>query len=64
MGFFLACGQSLDGDLIDCVLSTSQPAFDHPLLKNHTIEVCFKLSPKSFTNENHCSNYWSVMGFF
>ncbi|KAH9570557.1 hypothetical protein CY35_02G046700 [Sphagnum magellanicum] len=30
--------QSLDGDLIDCVLSTSQPAFDHPLLKNHTIE--------------------------
>ncbi|CAK9227767.1 unnamed protein product [Sphagnum troendelagicum] len=30
--------QSPDGDLIDCVLSTLQPAFEHPLLKNHTIE--------------------------
>lgn len=31
--------QSGDGDLIDCVMSTLQPAFDHPLLRNHTIEV-------------------------
>jgi len=25
--------QSPDGDLIDCVLSHQQPAFDHPLLR-------------------------------
>lgn len=31
--------QSGDGDLIDCVMRTLQPAFDHPLLRNHTIEV-------------------------
>ncbi|KAI5407125.1 hypothetical protein KIW84_053398 [Lathyrus oleraceus] len=28
--------QSPDGDLIDCVLSHQQPAFDHPKLKGHT----------------------------
>ncbi|MCH97243.1 hypothetical protein A2U01_0018236, partial [Trifolium medium] len=27
---------SLDGDLIDCVLTHQQPAFDHPKLKGHT----------------------------
>ncbi|WVZ20732.1 hypothetical protein V8G54_008054 [Vigna mungo] len=27
---------SPDGDLIDCVLSHQQPAFDHPKLRNHT----------------------------
>ncbi|CAH8265916.1 unnamed protein product [Arabidopsis lyrata] len=31
--------KSEDGDIIDCVPITSQPAFDHPLLKNHTIQV-------------------------
>ncbi|CAN6979014.1 unnamed protein product [Brassica oleracea var. botrytis] len=28
-----------DGDIIDCVPITKQPAFDHPLLKNHTIQM-------------------------
>ncbi|GMH01574.1 hypothetical protein Nepgr_003413 [Nepenthes gracilis] len=27
--------QSLDGDLIDCVLADQQPAFDHPQLRGH-----------------------------
>ena len=31
--------QSPDGDIIDCVDINKQPAFDHPLLKNHTIQV-------------------------
>lgn len=31
--------QSPDGDIIDCVHITKQPAFDNPLLKNHTIQV-------------------------
>ncbi|XP_050289731.1 uncharacterized protein LOC126727867 [Quercus robur] len=28
-----------DGDIIDCVDIYQQPAFDHPLLKNHTIQM-------------------------
>lgn len=31
--------QSPDGDIIDCVHMSHQPAFDHPHLKNHTIQV-------------------------
>ncbi|XP_010527570.1 PREDICTED: uncharacterized protein LOC104804903 [Tarenaya hassleriana] len=31
--------KSPDGDIIDCVHITNQPAFDHPLLKNHTIQM-------------------------
>ncbi|CAL5066522.1 unnamed protein product [Urochloa decumbens] len=30
--------ESPDGDIIDCVHISHQPAFDHPLLKNHTIQ--------------------------
>lgn len=31
--------QSGDGDIIDCVDIKKQPAFDHPLMKNHVIKV-------------------------
>ncbi|WOK96888.1 hypothetical protein Cni_G05596 [Canna indica] len=31
--------QSEDGDIIDCVDIYKQPAFDHPLLRNHIIEM-------------------------
>ncbi|XP_040956028.1 uncharacterized protein [Gossypium hirsutum] len=31
--------QSEDGDIIDCVDIYKQPAFDHPALKNHVIQV-------------------------
>ncbi|KAG6487206.1 uncharacterized protein LOC122010976 [Zingiber officinale] len=31
--------QSADGDVIDCVDIYKQPAFDHPLLKNHIIKM-------------------------
>uniref|UniRef100_A0A0D3CIJ5 Neprosin activation peptide domain-containing protein n=1 Tax=Brassica oleracea var. oleracea TaxID=109376 RepID=A0A0D3CIJ5_BRAOL len=30
--------KTVDGDIIDCVPIHSQPAFDHPLLRNHTIQ--------------------------
>ncbi|TVU23361.1 hypothetical protein EJB05_25721, partial [Eragrostis curvula] len=30
---------SANGDIIDCVHISKQPAFDHPLLKNHTIQL-------------------------
>ncbi|KAF5777054.1 putative neprosin [Helianthus annuus] len=31
--------KSPDSDIIDCVRISDQPAFDHPLLKNHTIKM-------------------------
>ncbi|CAM8878908.1 unnamed protein product [Rhodiola kirilowii] len=31
--------KSPDGDIIDCVRMSHQPAFDHPFLKNHTIQL-------------------------
>ncbi|KAJ1276955.1 hypothetical protein BS78_05G256400 [Paspalum vaginatum] len=31
--------ESLDGDIIDCVPISKQPAFDHPSLHNHTIQM-------------------------
>lgn len=31
--------QSPDGDIIDCVPISKQPAFDHPFLKDHKIQV-------------------------
>ncbi|CAF1804578.1 unnamed protein product [Brassica napus] len=38
---------SEDGDIIDCVPIHSQPAFDHPLLKNHTIQMRPSFIPES-----------------
>ncbi|KAM7260691.1 hypothetical protein ACFE04_011364 [Oxalis oulophora] len=38
-----------DGDIIDCVKLYDQPAFDHPLLNNHTIQ----LSPTSYPESGH-----------
>ncbi|XP_057477853.1 uncharacterized protein LOC130765448 [Actinidia eriantha] len=31
--------QSEDGDIIDCIHIYKQPAFDHPALRNHTIQM-------------------------
>ncbi|KAF5198454.1 tRNA-splicing ligase RtcB [Thalictrum thalictroides] len=31
--------KSPDGDIIDCIHVSNQPAFDHPLLQNHTIQM-------------------------
>ncbi|KAL0862159.1 hypothetical protein Bca101_041277 [Brassica carinata] len=39
--------KSEDGDVIDCVPITKQPAFDHPLLKHHTIQMRPSSNPKS-----------------
>ncbi|KAL9302753.1 putative neprosin [Arabidopsis thaliana] len=44
--------KSEDGDVIDCVPITNQPAFDHPLLKNHTIQMrpsFYPLSDSTYT---------------
>ncbi|KAK9068801.1 hypothetical protein SSX86_012917 [Deinandra increscens subsp. villosa] len=37
--------QSPDGDIIDCVHVSHQPAFDHPFLKNHTIKMAPNYHP-------------------
>jgi len=41
--------QSENGDIIDCVDIYKQPAFDHPALKNHKIQVhyCYSILPCS-----------------
>ena len=39
VGGFVILLQSPDGDLIDCVLSHQQPAFDNPKLRGHKILV-------------------------
>ncbi|KAK7857577.1 hypothetical protein CFP56_017130 [Quercus suber] len=40
--------KSPDGDIIDCVDIKKQPAFDHHLLKNHTIQMRPGSYPKGF----------------
>ena len=45
--------QSPDGDIIDCVDINKQPAFDHPLLKNHTIQVTSLIKKISFGITNN-----------
>ncbi|CAK7329430.1 unnamed protein product [Dovyalis caffra] len=38
--------KTIQGDVYNCVDFYQQPAFDHPLLKNHTFD--FKISPSSY----------------
>ncbi|XP_042387912.1 uncharacterized protein LOC121980006 [Zingiber officinale] len=38
--------QTITGDLFDCVDMYKQPAFDHPLLKNHTLQLKPSSLPK------------------
>ncbi|XP_038973276.1 uncharacterized protein LOC113460944 [Phoenix dactylifera] len=44
--------KSPDGDIIDCVHISHQPAFDHPLLKNHTIQMRPSFHPLGRYDEN------------
>ncbi|XP_020694144.1 uncharacterized protein LOC110108005 [Dendrobium catenatum] len=44
--------QSPDGDVIDCVHIAHQPAFDHPFLKNHTIQMRPAFHPESLYDES------------
>ncbi|XP_030936705.1 uncharacterized protein LOC115961961 [Quercus lobata] len=50
--------KSPDGDIIDCVHIKNQPAFDHPWLKNHTIQMRPGSHPKglSFDESNNVSS--------
>lgn len=37
--FLCKCMQSEDGDIIDCIDIYKQPAFAHPALRDHKIQV-------------------------
>ncbi|PUZ36479.1 hypothetical protein GQ55_9G041200 [Panicum hallii var. hallii] len=44
--------ESPDGDIIDCVHISHQPAFDHPYLKNHTIQMRPNYHPEGLYDES------------
>ncbi|XP_027108991.2 protein neprosin-like [Coffea arabica] len=48
--------ESKDGDVIDCVHIYHQPAFDHPLLKDHVIQMRPKHQPEGLLAENRQLN--------
>lgn len=62
--------KSPDGDIIDCVHISHQPAFDHPFLKNHTIQLRPSLHPEGLYTEakqsalepNKISQMWHLNG--
>ena len=52
--------QKEDGSIIDCIDIYKQPAFDHPLLKNHKLQVInelIKFASNLFKNETNSCNY-------
>ncbi|XP_023526008.1 uncharacterized protein LOC111789612 [Cucurbita pepo subsp. pepo] len=57
--------QSPDGDLIDCVISHQQPAFDHPLLKGQKpLDVLERPYDQSSSGEAESESFqlWSMSG--
>ncbi|XP_073114855.1 protein neprosin-like [Elaeis guineensis] len=48
--------KSPDGDIIDCVHIYHQPAFDHPLLKNHTVQMRPSIPPSGLHGENEVAS--------
>lgn len=46
--------QSPDGDVIDCVPITDQPALAHPQLINHTVQVKKLFCSSSFSSNRLC----------
>lgn len=44
--------KSPDGDIIDCVRISQQPAFDHPYLKDHKIQMRPSYHPEGLFAEN------------
>ncbi|EEF30664.1 conserved hypothetical protein [Ricinus communis] len=44
--------KSPDGDIIDCIHISHQPAFNHPLLKDHKIQMRPNFHPEGLLREN------------
>ncbi|XP_059441990.1 protein neprosin-like [Corylus avellana] len=51
-----------EGDIFDCVDIYKQPAFDHPLLKNHTIQMKPSGFPKKVVNATSPAGRSSAQG--
>ncbi|XP_059651766.1 protein neprosin-like isoform X2 [Cornus florida] len=47
--------KSPDGDVIDCVHISHQPAFEHPLLGNHTVQMRPNYHPEGLFDESKVS---------
>ncbi|XP_047334964.1 uncharacterized protein LOC124938545 [Impatiens glandulifera] len=60
--------KSPDGDIIDCVHISNQPAFDHPLLQNHKIQLRPNNHPEGLLRKNEAvitnsiSQLWQLKG--
>ncbi|XP_015885083.3 protein neprosin [Ziziphus jujuba] len=54
--------KSEDGDIIDCVDIYKQPAFDHPALRNHTIQMrpSFHVKSETSSTKNKTSHKQAV----
>ncbi|XP_043717044.1 uncharacterized protein LOC122665053 [Telopea speciosissima] len=44
-----------EGDILDCIDIYKQPAFDHPLLKNHKIQMRHSFFPRQVANKTSSS---------
>ncbi|XP_020869723.1 uncharacterized protein LOC9327397 [Arabidopsis lyrata subsp. lyrata] len=61
--------KSPDGDIIDCVHMKNHPIYDHPLFKNHTIQMRPSSYPEGMNNEpsdqkkeNLVTQLWTTNG--
>ncbi|EOA25138.1 hypothetical protein CARUB_v10018447mg [Capsella rubella] len=61
--------KSPDGDIIDCVHMKNHPIYDHPLFKNHTIQMRPSSYPEGWTNkysnnkkQNMVAQLWTING--
>ncbi|KAG7014200.1 hypothetical protein SDJN02_24375, partial [Cucurbita argyrosperma subsp. argyrosperma] len=52
--------KSPDGDVIDCVHMAHQPAFDHPLLRNHTIQMRPNFHPEGVFSDSKVTSKASI----
>ncbi|XP_074581561.1 protein neprosin-like [Curcuma longa] len=53
--------KSPDGDIIDCVHISHQPAFDHPFLKNHTIQMRPNFHPERLLDDGKVTSQKEAM---
>ncbi|XP_042384476.1 uncharacterized protein LOC121976397 isoform X2 [Zingiber officinale] len=53
--------KSPDGDIIDCVHISHQPAFDHPFLKNHTIQMRPNFHPEKLLDDGKATSQKEAM---
>ncbi|KAL1191947.1 Protein neprosin [Cardamine amara subsp. amara] len=53
--------KSPDGDIIDCVDMKNHPIYDHPLFRNHTIQMRPSFYPEKWNNESSDTEKQSIV---